>query len=500
MSTSRSARWIALSALACAAPGLAQNCTELTLPAAVNGQDQFPAIGSAISPSGRYLVIESALPNAPLELSSGFDPQRNFQVVDLDTGQVRALTNNIDTNTRPLGWSSENEFAFWTISGAFNGASGISFGEIRLRGTGLLCNLDARQTLPECPATTFRRSNPNLFYTVSVSGMAPNGWVYLSEQGIDPGLYPRPLNTPSPPIAARRGPLLENLRTGEVGPDRTTLSNEIRAAAGITGAVDILEVFPGSTGRTMFLRSRQFLTGPQKGLLIQTAPGNLLGVGDLRYHFNRDTGAILPVTQLKLDTPPATLTGYNGGTDSFPFFQYGADTNRTSLYLRAPVEAFPNHNPDGSPEIYLWDRGTVRTVMPNLPRFIRNGVEDNNDPTRASISANGRFINFTSRRDLVGRNPDGSNEVYRVDVDSGQLLQVSNEGGGDEIAAVAQRFGLTGNFVSTGGGGSAFSTGISADGAVLSVYFQNARALRSSGNSFEVKRYSAVTKVYRCPI
>jgi hypothetical protein len=485
----------------------AQTCTEIPLPPAVTGSDSYPAIATAVSPTGRWLIVEIAAPDAALELSTGLDPQRNFHVVDLETQQVRQLTNTIDTNTRPLGWTGNDNFSFYTVASvtSFNnfGVGGGNTNMIRLVGNGLFCNLDVRQSLPACPGTPFRQANAAAFYLPTINGQANNGWLQVNERVYDRALYPRPTNAvPAQPVLAARGPLIENIVTGEQGTTQAQLEQEVCAAAALTPCpVTPLGIaLPSETGRRLFIDSNFFLTGPQKGVRIQGAPGNNLQVQRLRYHFDRDTGQVQLVVPLKLDTPLASLTGYTAGADAFPFFQYANDGNRATVYVRAPLEPLPNHNPDGSAEVYLWDRGTVRTIMPNLPRFTYNGVEDTFDPTRASISPNGRFALFTSRRNLVGRNADGSAELYRVNVDSGQILQVSDEGGGDAYSAVLARFGLTATpTVQTTSIGS-FATGYSSDGTVLSAYFESSRAVRNSGSgSFEFKRFSSRTKVYRCP-
>lgn len=500
-------RWTLLSALLlCASAAIAQTCTEIALPAQIDGSDSYPTVSSAVSPDGRFLIVEIAAPNAPLEVIGRLDTQRNFHVVELATGQVRQLTSNIDSNTRPIGWSTNERFSFYTLAQVSNlnpfGTGGGSTGENRLVGTGLFCNLDVRETLPACAGTPFRQANASAFYIPSVTGQASGGWVAVTERVYDRTLYPRPINAvPAVPVLATRGPLIENLLTGETALTVTQLEQEVCAAAALTPCplLQSNNHLPSESGRRLFFDSVVFLTGPQKGVRIQGAPGNNLQVQRLRYHYDRDSRQVQLVNPLKLDTPIASLPGYTGGFDAFPFFQYSADGNRATIFARAPLDPLPNHNPDGSAEVYLWDRGTVRTILPNLPAIQRNGVDDTFDPTRASITPNGRFALFTSRRNLAGRNSDGSAELYRVDVDSGQILQVSDEGGGDGYDAVLQRFGLTATTVQPASVGS-FATGYSADGTVVSAYFESSRALRTgAGGSFEVRRFSARTKVYRCP-
>lgn len=497
-------RWTLLSALLYASATTAQSCTEIALPAQIDGSDSYPTVSSAVSPDGRFLIVEIAAPSAPLEVIGRLDSQRNFHVVELATGQVRQLTSSIDTNTRPIGWSTNEQFAFYTLAQVTNlnpfGTGGGSSTENRLVGNGLFCNVDVRQALPGCAGTPFRQANASAFYIPTVTGQASGGWVTVTERVYDRALFPRPTNAVPPvPVLATRGPLIENLLTGEAALTVAQLEQEVCGAVALNPCPILLSSnhLPSANGRRLFFDSITFLTGPQKGLRILGAPGNNLQVQRLRYHYDRDSRQVQLVNPLKLDTPIASLPGYNGGFDAFPFFQYAADGNRATIFARAPLDPLPNHNPDGSAEVYLWDRGTVRAIMPNLPAIQTNGSDDTFDPTRASISPNGRFALFTSRRNLAGRNSDGSAELYRVDVDSGQILQVSDEGGGDGYAAALQRFGLTS---AQPAAVSSFATGYSADGAVLSAYFESSRALRTgTGGSFEVRRFSARTKVYRCP-
>ncbi len=83
----------------------------------------------------------------------------------------------------------------------------------------------------------------------------------------------------------------------------------------------------------------------------------------------------------------------------------------------------------------LWEAdletGTFRQVTDNPP---------NTPVFEPRLSGDGRFVVFTSRIDPVGRNGDGSLEVFRLDVATGETIQIS-----DNAVALAQHPDVSGD-------------------------------------------------------
>jgi uncharacterized protein (TIGR03437 family) len=81
-------------------------------------------------------------------------------------------------------------------------------------------------------------------------------------------------------------------------------------------------------------------------------------------------------------------------------------------------------NQDGNSEIYLFDSGALRQITNTSPGELTNRVINGN--FQPSISDDGRFIAFSSNRDLVGLNGDGNLEIFIYDVLSQTFTQLTN--------------------------------------------------------------------------
>ena len=84
-------------------------------------------------------------------------------------------------------------------------------------------------------------------------------------------------------------------------------------------------------------------------------------------------------------------------------------------------------NPDGNSEIFLFDGSQLTQVTNTSPGDISNRIINGN--FQPSISDDGRFIAFSSNRDLAGQNADGNLEIFIYDTVATQFTQLTNSTG-----------------------------------------------------------------------
>jgi Tol biopolymer transport system component len=84
-------------------------------------------------------------------------------------------------------------------------------------------------------------------------------------------------------------------------------------------------------------------------------------------------------------------------------------------------------NPDGNSEIFLFDGARLSQVTNTSPGDIANRVTNGN--FQPSISDDGRFIAFSSNRDLVNQNADGNLEVFIYDALANTFAQLTSSTG-----------------------------------------------------------------------
>ncbi len=84
-------------------------------------------------------------------------------------------------------------------------------------------------------------------------------------------------------------------------------------------------------------------------------------------------------------------------------------------------------NPDGNSEIFLFDGAKVLQVTNTSPGDIANRITNGN--FQPSISDDGRFIAFSSNRDLSGQNGDGNLEIFIYDSAGANFTQLTNSSG-----------------------------------------------------------------------
>src|SRR6266481_9477463 len=84
-------------------------------------------------------------------------------------------------------------------------------------------------------------------------------------------------------------------------------------------------------------------------------------------------------------------------------------------------------NADGNSEIFLFDDAGLTQVTRTLPSDLSARVINGN--FAPSISDDGRFIAFSSNRDLTGQNADGNLEVFIYDTTARNFTQLTNTTG-----------------------------------------------------------------------
>lgn len=92
--------------------------------------------------------------------------------------------------------------------------------------------------------------------------------------------------------------------------------------------------------------------------------------------------------------------------------------------------AFSSHsdplgsNADGNSEIFLYHNGELVQITRTTGHDNANRIT--NGSSQPSISDEGRYIAFSSNRDLTTQNSDGNSEIFVYDTTSGTILQITN--------------------------------------------------------------------------
>ncbi len=84
-------------------------------------------------------------------------------------------------------------------------------------------------------------------------------------------------------------------------------------------------------------------------------------------------------------------------------------------------------NPDGNSEIFLFDSAKLIQITKTSAASLADRVTQGN--FQPSISDDGRFIAFSSNRDLDNQNSDGNLEIFIYDVSANAFAQVTNSSG-----------------------------------------------------------------------
>ncbi len=84
-------------------------------------------------------------------------------------------------------------------------------------------------------------------------------------------------------------------------------------------------------------------------------------------------------------------------------------------------------NPDGNSEIFLFDGAKLIQITKTSPASLADRVTQGN--FQPSISDDGRFIAFSSNRDLVSQNSDGNLEIFIYDATAAAFAQFTSSSG-----------------------------------------------------------------------
>ena len=101
-------------------------------------------------------------------------------------------------------------------------------------------------------------------------------------------------------------------------------------------------------------------------------------------------------------------------------------------------------NADGNSEIFLFDGSRLIQVTNTSPGDLTDRTTNGN--FQPSISDDGRFIAFSSNRDLTGQNADGNLEVFILDSFASSFTQLTNSSG--IVGFTDAKISGNGNFVS----------------------------------------------------
>jgi len=124
----------------------------------------------------------------------------------------------------------------------------------------------------------------------------------------------------------------------------------------------------------------------------------------------------------------------NIATDPATFFQMGgtravapAISQDGSRIAFASKDDPLGANLDGNSEIFLFDSAKLIQVTDTSPGDLANRVTNGN--FQPSITDDGRFIAFSSNRDLAAQNSDGNLEIFIYDTIAGSFTQLTNSSG-----------------------------------------------------------------------
>src|SRR6266446_3787048 len=124
----------------------------------------------------------------------------------------------------------------------------------------------------------------------------------------------------------------------------------------------------------------------------------------------------------------------NVAADPATFFQIGgtravapAISQDGSQIAFASRDDLLGTNADGNSEIFLFDGAKLIQVTNTSPGDLSNRIANGN--FQPSISDDGRFIAFSSNRDLAGQNGDGNLEIFICDTVTNSFTQLTNSSG-----------------------------------------------------------------------
>lgn len=244
--------------------------------------------------------------------------------------------------------------------------------------------------------------------------------------------------------------------------DRILAVSQVDASGGLS--LVVMDALSGD-GNRYALSSNRVLTGPNKGSLVVDLPGNVYGLQNLAYVFDVDSNQLTQVAQ------PDTSRSRPGGSASLFVRSLGATGSLVPLDRTVPFLGTTG-NPEQNGEIYVAQPGIgiMQVTSTTLPRS-----GDYFSPGFAFMTDNERYIYFQAQQNLVGRNADQSNELFRYDLQTGKLKQVTTRF--DAVADLLASLGLTGTPV-----GQLLGDKASFDGRYVLMTSSNSSTITDLGN------------------
>lgn len=169
-------------------------------------------------------------------------------------------------------------------------------------------------------------------------------------------------------------------------------------------------------GNRVSFSSSTVLTGTARGVSVLALPNNLYRLRELAYLFD------VPSNRLILVADPDLSRARLGGASSVLFVrELGATGTLVALDRTVPFLNTAG-NPEQNGEIYIAQPGigitqVTSTTVPLTGNYLSPGL--------AFMTPNERYVYFHAEQNLVGRNADMSNELFRYDLQTGQLRQVT---------------------------------------------------------------------------
>ncbi len=162
-------------------------------------------------------------------------------------------------------------------------------------------------------------------------------------------------------------------------------------------------------------------------------------------------------------TIPLTSNDRGPGTQSARDMGGSIDASGTRVVFSSPDDLLPGQNPDGGMEVFLYETASGS--------FVQLTHSDNGDSVQPAISGDGQWVTFVSTANPTGDNPDANREVFRLQISTGALDQITVSSGstseGPAISGDGARIAFESN---------ADLTGDNSDGST-EVYYYDADAL-----------------------
>jgi uncharacterized repeat protein (TIGR01451 family) len=127
-------------------------------------------------------------------------------------------------------------------------------------------------------------------------------------------------------------------------------------------------------------------------------------------------------TRADLTSDPAAFTQISGTRAPAP----GISQDGSRIAFAAKDDPLGT-NSDGNSEIFLFDGSALRQITNTTPGDTSRRIVDGN--FQPSLTDDGRFIAFSSNRNLANQNSDGNLEVFIFDTTSNTFTQLTNTAG-----------------------------------------------------------------------